>query len=302
MDHARQGSQSQLLSGSTDWAPRRAHLRRLRALWRSAGWPSLDAIEIDLLAAGLIERVVPPAGSAGAETLRLTDLGLVWLKRSLEINRSAFDPHEGLVRRVATSLQAQGRIVWTGLCLRAPIQDAALPDGTSEPNLADDDLLGPVADEPVSNVRWRLCRPDVFSIRNTSDPARLSSRIDEIKSHRSDLLGELRRPDKRAAYFALADECWYVLGADKAGRPIADPSELPPECGVLLEEAGRFRVARPAPRRASKTLPFAVWMALARAVPFDLNPTASEDLLLGPEPAQQPLAPGIDQPQPDRFA
>ena len=41
----------------------RAHARRLRDVYRSAGWPSQDPLEIDLLAAGLLERV----GSAGGQ-------------------------------------------------------------------------------------------------------------------------------------------------------------------------------------------------------------------------------------------
>jgi hypothetical protein len=32
--------------------PTRSHLSRLMKIWRSAGWPSRDPIDIDLLAAG----------------------------------------------------------------------------------------------------------------------------------------------------------------------------------------------------------------------------------------------------------
>ncbi|WP_373684581.1 hypothetical protein [Ramlibacter montanisoli] len=38
----------------------RAHGRRLRDIYRSAGWPCQDALEIDLLAAGMLERVRSP--------------------------------------------------------------------------------------------------------------------------------------------------------------------------------------------------------------------------------------------------
>ena len=51
----------------------RAHARRLRELYRSAGWPSQDALEIDLLAAGMLERVRSPLGH---ENLRVTDDGM----------------------------------------------------------------------------------------------------------------------------------------------------------------------------------------------------------------------------------
>ena len=51
-----------------------AHARRLREIYRSAGWPVGDAIEIDLLAAGLLQRV---QSAAGHETLRVTDAGTI---------------------------------------------------------------------------------------------------------------------------------------------------------------------------------------------------------------------------------
>ena len=54
-------------------APRRAHLTRLMSIWRSAGWPSQDAIEIDLLAA---EWVALTTSDTGHQTLRLTESGI----------------------------------------------------------------------------------------------------------------------------------------------------------------------------------------------------------------------------------
>ena len=84
---------------------------------------------------------------------------------------------------------------------------------------------------------------------------------------RSDLLADLRMEAKRAAYLDLG-ECWYVLGQDARGRPIAEPDEVPAECGVLLVEGPRLAVARPARRRTRTGLPFGVWMALAKATPL----------------------------------
>ena len=49
------------------------HERRLRALWRSAGWPCHDVVEAELLLAGALQR---SHDDAGRETLRLTDAGL----------------------------------------------------------------------------------------------------------------------------------------------------------------------------------------------------------------------------------
>ena len=90
----------------------------------------------------------------------------------------------------------------------------------------------------------------------------LEPAIHEIKVQRSDLLGELRRPAKSAAYRALCGQCWFVI---KAG--IAEPDEIPPEYGVLIGHAGHLELARPAPKRAHKP-DFATWMALARATPL----------------------------------
>src|SRR5438270_9000562 len=90
----------------------RAHARRLRDIYRSAGWPSQDALEIDLLAAGLLERVCSPAGH---ESLRVTDGGVQWLATVLARNRAALSSHEALVQRVAQEMARAGRLAWTGL-------------------------------------------------------------------------------------------------------------------------------------------------------------------------------------------
>jgi hypothetical protein len=107
----------------------------------------------------------------------------------------------------------------------------------------------------------------VFSIRNTSVEAYAQPIVHEIKVRRADLLGDLKKPDKRAAYLDLGGECWYVLGCDARGRPIGAPDEIPAECGVLIAEAGRLVVARAAVHRPLPRLPFPVWMALAKCQP-----------------------------------
>jgi hypothetical protein len=128
-------------------------------------------------------------------------------------------------------------------------------------------------------LRWCMARPDVFSIRNTSVESYVDPIVHEVKVRRADLLGDLRNDAKRAAYLDLG-ECWYVLGCDAKGRCIAEPDEVPPECGVLVADAKRLAVARAAPRRSRGALPFGVWMALAKASPI---PGTGDD-------AQAPLA------------
>jgi hypothetical protein len=94
-----------------------AHRRRLRALWRSAGWPSHDLLEAELLVAGLLTRETDPQGR---DTLRLTEAGLQLMTQDAQGHR-ARGAHEGLVARVALEMHRAGRIVWQGLSLRAPV-------------------------------------------------------------------------------------------------------------------------------------------------------------------------------------
>jgi hypothetical protein len=165
----------------------RAHARRLREVYRSAGWPCQDMLEIELLAAGLLRRV---ASAAGHETLRVTDAGLAWLAATLARNRSALSAHEALVEQVACEMVRAGRIAWRALSLRAQLPPASEGE----------------------RVRWCLVRPDVFSIRNTSVEAYVDPIVHEIKVNRSDLLGDLRRPEKRAAYLDLGGRVLVCAG------------------------------------------------------------------------------------------
>ncbi|WBY01265.1 hypothetical protein PE066_17645 [Ramlibacter tataouinensis] len=219
----------------------RAHARRLRDVYRSAGWPCQDTLEIELLAAGLLHRVLAPSGH---ESLRVTAAGLQLMADVLAGNRARLSAHEALVERVAREMGRAGRLAWRGLSLRAQVPAAG--DG--------------------SEARWCMARPDVFSIRNTSVAEYVEPVVHEVKVRRADLLSDLRQQDKRAAYLDLG-ECWYVLGCDARGRCIAAPEEIPESCGVLVAEGERLVVARAAPRARRSALPFGVWMALAKATP-----------------------------------
>lgn len=228
--------------------PTLAHRRRLREVWRSAGWPFQDPLEAELLAAGWLAR---ERDAQGRETVRVTDAGVALLADTLQRNRAARDGHEALVARVAREMQRAGRVVWRGLSLRARVGGdvAARPDATAATDAADEG-------------QWVMAMPDVYSIRHTTVEAYLAPVAHEIKVRRADLLADLRRPAKGEAYRWLAGECWYVI---RDG--IAEPDEIPAVYGVLVAPAsGPLVVARPAPQRAMR-LPFPVWMALARAVP-----------------------------------
>jgi hypothetical protein len=215
-------------------SPTRAQTRRLREIYRSAGWPCQDSLELELLAAGWLERLREPDGR---ERLRLSDAGVHAAVEGLGANRKARDAHELLVQRVATELQRAGRVVWTGLSLRA----------------------GLARDDEPERLRWLICQPDVYSLRQTSKPEGLEVAIHEIKATRADLLTELRKPDKSAAYAALSGQTCFVLAAG-----IAEVDEIPAQYGVWFAHPTHFELARPAPRRAHYP-DFASWMALARS-------------------------------------
>lgn len=225
----------------------RHHAKRLREVYRSAGWPYLDVIEIELLAAGLLERT----GAEATSNVRVTDQGLIFLAGAAQTNRKAFDAHETLVQQVARTMYQDGRLVWTNLELRAWVAATKVNEEASE----HDDRAG----------HWKLCRPDVFSIRNSSKANFLEPVVHEIKVSRADLMGDLKNPEKRAAYLDVGGQCWYVIGCNAKGKPIAEPEEIPVECGVLLSQEGRLNVLRGAPKRSVKDLPFGVWMSLVKA-------------------------------------
>jgi hypothetical protein len=226
---------------ASDPVLKRLHARRLREVYRSAGWPSLDVVEIELLAAGLLER----QSRDGHDHVRVTDAGIQYLASAAQGNRQVMSAHDALVEQVARVMLRDGRLVWMNLSLRA--------------------WVAPMEETPG---RWKMAMPDVFSIRNSSVQAYLEPIVHEIKVSRADLLGDLKRPDKRAAYLDLGGQCWYVLGCDAKGRPIARPDEIPVECGVMLCADGQLEVLRPAPKRPCRELPFGVWMALAKATPI----------------------------------
>jgi hypothetical protein len=209
-------------------ATSRAHLRRLRQYFRSAGWPCHDNLEIDLLVAGLAERAIRDAG--GVETIRVTEAGLAALAGYRQQNRHALDSHDGLVERIAQQLVDEGRVVFRGVSLRAKVE-----------------------------AGWKPVRPDVFSIRNTSHDAYLAPFVHEVKVSRADLLTDLRNAGKRAGYQALSQQFWYVIA-----EGIAAPEEIPEDCGVIVAEPARLRMLRPSPVRDVRLVTLH-WLQLAKA-------------------------------------
>ena len=269
---------------------------RLMHIWRSSGWPCQDALEIDLLAAGLLQRHTTPDGH---EQLRLSDAAIALLADVRQQGTRAASLHDRIEHRFAQQqLLPAGRIVWRELALRAALDaPAAQPpgDATHAAHAAQSDVAAPAihtplalpstdmlwADEaaqPPSLQRaarriWRVARPDLFSIRKTSVPTYLQPMVHEVKASRADLLSDLRHAAKRHAYQWLSEECYYVFPAG-----VAQPEELPEEYGVWVmhgdvDDHPRFELLRPA-KHVPCALPFAVWMALCKATPLQLDEEA----------------------------
>ncbi|MDZ7813445.1 MAG: hypothetical protein U5L74_10125 [Ideonella sp.] len=261
--------------------PTRAHLTRLMKIWRSAGWPSRDPLDIDLLAAGWVCLV---GEHPGQECLKLTEPGMALLAQSRHTQRRQASAHDRLALQMAEWLVGTGRLVWHELSLRAqvaaePTAPSALPSsgtaGKQLPFMAPLGLWGDDCPAPEAatqpSTQWRLARPDLFSVRRTSNPAYLQPMVHEIKVSRADLFSDLRNKPQRAAYQGLCSECYYVFPAG-----MAEPKELPEDLGVWVlhseAESCRLEMLRPA-RHAPCTLPFEVWMALAQATPLQASGT-----------------------------
>ena len=214
----------------------RKHLTRLREIYRSSGWPCRDPLEVDLIVGGLVHA---ERDDQGRETLQVTPAGLQALADAHASNRANRSAHDDLVMQVAQRMQQEGRIAWTQLALRAQVDGA-----------------------------WTQAIPDVFSIRHTTVEAYLEPVVHEIKVSRADLLGDLKRPEKRAAYLAMASQVYYVLGRNTEGQPIAEANEVPVECGVMVTVGAALEIVRVAPKQPFASLRFDVWMALAKAAPL----------------------------------
>ena len=206
----------------------RNHLRRLRQYFRSSGWPCQDNVELDLLR----ERVSCAARRRGRplESIVVTDAGIARLALQLECNRQAHAEHDALVARVGRWLLAQRRLVFRKVALRTRVDDA-----------------------------WALSKPDVFSVRHVTSSRRLHPAVHEVKVRRADLLGDLKKETKRRGYQSYSQSFHYVIA-----EGIAEPDEIPEDCGLIVASERSLVLVRPSPYRPA-TLTTAQWVALARA-------------------------------------
>ncbi|KVN48741.1 hypothetical protein WT12_08320 [Burkholderia territorii] len=190
----------------------RQHYKRLRFYWQGradgcAG--NADGVDLDLAAAGLIAR---RERNFGGVHFMITNAGEVELaaEKAREIERRR--PHHALAGRVAQWLRNQGRVTWENIEL-----------------LVDRDAGGRQA-----------IRPDVFSMAATYDENRINPCVHEVKVSRADFLADVALGDKRAGYAKVAEVVYYAAPAG-----LIDASEVPSECGLLLEiEVGQFEIVK----------------------------------------------------------
>ncbi len=249
-------------------------------IWSSAAWPCRDALELELVAAGWAQL---RDEAEGRQTLRLTELGIQSVAEARRRNQRALSAHDALAGRMARELLCGGRVVWRELSLRAQAQlcggDEAV-QSESEAEFSLEPSAAPPATATGANPQWRVARPDLFSVRNTSVEDYLQPFVHEIKVSRADLLSDLRHAAKRDSYQWLCSECYYVFPVG-----VAEAAEIPAAFGVWVlhgaVEDGRLELLRPARHKSCK-LPFSVWLALAKATPLRLEDEPAQGLLGAP--------------------
>ena len=223
---------------STPTLPSRRALRRLQTIYRSAGWPAQDDLELELLHAGWVQRHWDAAGRC---TLHLSDSGIAALLAAREQRRARLRPHRALVEELLALEQAAGRRAYSEVHWRVLVAG-----------------------------RWLGVQPDVWSIRHCYEASRLAPVVYEAKVRRADLLADLRRPEKRAGYQALCERFYYVL------RPglLHSLDEIPADCGVMELGADGPRLLRESPRRAI-TLSDFHWLQLLLRQADDPDPATT---------------------------
>jgi hypothetical protein len=83
--------------------------------------------------------------------------------------------------------------------------------------------------------------------------------LDRGLVRRADLLGDLKRDAKRRGYQSCSQAFYYAIA-----EGIAEPGEIPADCGLIVAGERTLRVVRPAPHR-EVSLTTAQWVALVRA-------------------------------------
>lgn len=206
--------------------PRR-QAQRLRHYFGRGGRATaydLDGIDLDLIGTGLIRA---EASDYAGNRITVTDLGAKVLHEHRQADITSRAVHHTLGERLAAWLREQGRITWENVEFHntVPVEQA-----------------GDVA----------ICvRPDVYSIKPSLRAIYSNPCVHEVKVSRADFLGDLAKPQKRAAYAMMAEAVYYV-----APEGVIQPNEVPKGFGLLVERTeGTFVLARRARRNKIQLQP-----------------------------------------------
>jgi len=198
----------------------KAHTRRLR-LYVSRTRPSAsdDMTDLDLEVMGLIE--IDRRTSHFEKRVTVTTRGRAAIYDDRQAKIAAQSPHHELASRLAACLRSASRLAWENVEFKA---EFGINDSCH-------------------------VRPDVFSIAATHNHAKLAPAIHEVKISRADFLSDIAKPKKRQAYRQIAGCMVYVVPAG-----LIEASEVPEECGLLIETAPGVFVQKKRPLRTKKFL------------------------------------------------
>lgn len=248
--------------------------RRLRAVSKYQGYPAWPRIDTGLIELGLL-RLIPERQEPAApvrdrrrrqqavevepEQVVLTAAGAEVVLHLRRRHAQALKPHGALAGRLAAWLEAQGRL--TALNRHFSVKTKLLERAYAR--MGCESVGGP------GTASVLTVRPDVLSVVLGAARAQCRPWIHEVKVSRGDFLKDASLLTKRASYALLAQRVYYACPAG-----LVMPSEVPPGCGLVVEEApGEFRELVEAPER--KLL---LQAHLTRLVSGKLRPTIGQRL------------------------
>lgn len=204
------------------------HYQRLRFYWTRRGRATahFDNVDLQLIGMGYVAR----ANSYGCDSIRITVDGERALAAEHQNLVAARRPHHELGARLAAWLRDNGRITWENVECKvdcSEMERLALSRGLD------------------CRATSTYVRPDVFSMVTTTNTARMNPAVHEIKVSRADFIADVAQPLKRLAYASFSEVFYYVC-PDK----LIQVSEVPAECGLVVETAeGKFELRKKPKRR-----------------------------------------------------
>lgn len=206
------------------------HYKRLRFIFKH-GRPiyvaSLTTVDLDLIAAGLVEKIVSEGRLSDSLRIRLLPDGEKALKDRLESVRSVCDIHHSLGSRLAHWLrEAKGCMTW---------ENIAFSNGELR-TYADDE--------------WTEVRLDVVSCALTPTARLAKVEAFEVRVSMADFKADLANARKVRASRDIAEAAWYCTPAG-----LVQPEQLPAGFGLIWESVpGKFEVIK-RPKRKKGFLP-----------------------------------------------